>query len=140
MKAVICLDDKFGYSYNHRRQSKDSIMRRHLFSKTLLEGLVVNSYTLKSFVSDGLLEACYINEENFLNSTVKGYHFIENVDCSKVLDCIDELIVYKWNRLYVSDLSIDPAYLENFDLCEKECFEGSSHDNIEYCRYVRKEG
>ncbi len=148
MKIVICIDEELGYSFNKRRQSRDKKMREHMLGVLREEdaGLFVNAYSAKSLLSDGLLTEKVkvvggpgIGEDEFLEAAEKenGWAFVENTDITGYLDRIDEMIVYHWNRLYLSDLKLPASFLKGFRTVTKEQFSGTSHDSMHYTRMVR---
>lgn len=124
MKIVLCLDTQNGMLFNHRRQSQDAGMRRHLLKTVGDHRLLMNAYSAKIFKNDSI-----IVDEDFLS--VAGdddFCFVENIALDTSNPNIDTLIVYRWNRLYPSDtvLDIDTAWEihESFDI------KGTSHDPI----------
>ena len=148
MKIIICVDENLGYSFNKRRQSRDKTMREHMLGVLRKEnaGLFVNAYTAKSLESDSLLtEAVTVVDEAggpddaFLMAAEEagGWAFVENTDITGYLDRIDEMIVYHWNRLYLSDLSIPESFMKSFRTVTKELFRGTSHDSMHYTRMVK---
>ena len=128
MKLIVCLDDKNGMMFNKRRQSRDKILIENVLELCKDDKIYTNEYSAKLF-PESSVEIC----ENPENAEC-GYCFAENftVDEEKV----EEIIVYKWSRLYPADtyFNID---LENWNLTETVEFEGSSHEKITRERYVR---
>lgn len=125
MKLIVCLDDNNGMMFNKRRQSRDKILTENVLEICKGEKLYTNEYSAKLF-PENTVEICG-NPEN-------GYCFAENFIVDE--EYVDEIIVYKWNRLYPADtyFYID---LENWNLTETVDFEGSSHEKITRERYVR---
>ncbi|MBQ8767561.1 MAG: ribonuclease Z [Clostridia bacterium] len=128
MKLIVCLDDKNGMMFNKRRQSRDKILIENVLELCKGEKLYTNEYSAKLF-PENTVEICE-NPEEIEN----GYCFTENFTVNE--DCVEEIIVYKWNRLYPADtyFNID---LENWTLTETVDFEGSSHEKITREIYVR---
>ena len=129
MKAIICLDDNNGMLFNNRRQSQDKILREHIKSLTKNNKLYMNNYSYKLFndidegnviVSADFLDKCEVNE----------FALIEDKSPQEYLDKIDELIVYRWNTVYPSDLSFNVNLNEGWSLISTDDFKGSSHENI----------
>ena len=57
--------------------------------------------------------------------------FVEGLPLSMYVDDIEELIVYKWNRLYPSDVKLDIDIKDaGFNMFAKYEFMGNSHDKI----------
>ena len=49
MVLIICLDDDNGMMFNHRRQSQDRELRKHLMTLTSGKKLWMNHYSAKQF-------------------------------------------------------------------------------------------
>lgn len=148
MKIILCVDENLGYSFNKRRQSRDKKMREHMLGVLREEdaGLFVNGYTARSLDGDGLLadDVTVVDEQDgsadgFLRTAEQegGWAFVENADITGFLDRIDEMIVYHWNRLYLSDLRLPESFMKSFRTVNREQFRGTSHDSIHYTRMVR---
>lgn len=133
MKVIVCVDEKNGMLFNNRRQSRDSkVIERILeivaekrlniteFSKNLFTDLNVN-------IVDNSLENVAENE----------YVFVENIDINSVLDKVNEIVIFNWNRHYPADFYLDIP-LENFNVVAEREFSGSSHDKITEVTYERK--
>lgn len=121
MKLVVCLDDNNGMMFNKRRQSRDRVLVENILELCKGEKLYTNEYSASLF-PDNTVEILE-NPENVENA----YCFAENFTVNE--EYIDEIIVYKWNRLYPADayFNID---LGNWNLEETVDFEGSSHEKI----------
>lgn len=152
MKIILCVDEKLGYSFNNRRQSRDKKMREHMlgFLREEGAGLFMNSYSESSLIKDGLFTEEELRQRTehpaqqgdaFLADAERegGWAFVENVDISGYLERTDEILLYEWNRLYLSDLRLPDGYLSQFSRLSEEKFKGSSHDSIFCSRLVRKE-
>ena len=128
MKLIVCLDDNNGMMFNKRRQSRDKILIENVLELCKGEKLYINEYSAKLFPE---------NAVEVIENTAgieDGYCFAENFIINE--EDIEEIIVYKWNRLYPADtyFNID---LEKWNLTETVDFEGSSHEKITRERYVR---
>lgn len=134
MTIVICADKKSGVLFNNRRQSRDSKLIENLVSFAEGRRLLASPYSEKLFANtDAHLTVC----ENFLDEAGKNdICFAEKEDIAPYLDGTDELVVYRWNRVYPADRFFDPAEL-GFRLTEKSDFPGSSHDSIDREIYVK---
>ena len=126
-------------------------MREHMLGILREEGagLFMNAYSETSFIKDGLFAEDELRQRTedpakegdiFLAEADEnsGWAFVENVDVSGYLDVIDEILLYRWNRLYLSDLTLPKEYLNKFSFVSGDKFRGSSHDSISLSRYVRK--
>jgi len=151
MKLIICIDDRGGYSFNHRRVSFDRIQISHMFQKVKeAKGtLFYNRYTEKNIYRDEINAAAEAGKEyefrmetgaEFLKKACEadGYAFVENVALKGYYSELTEVMLYRFNRTYPFDLQFPEKILEGFILVEEEEFEGSSHEQMNYQRYILK--
>ncbi len=124
--AVVCLDNKGGMTFLGKRQSRDRVLIEELIKST--DGTVyISDFSTPLFK---MHEGRYTVVENPLTDAPSGaVCFIENLAVSPVLDEIDEIILYKWNRHYPSDMKTDIPFDRFYVVGESE-FVGSSHDRI----------
>ena len=128
MKLIVCLDDNRGMLFNSRRQSRDRVLIKNVLELCEGEKLYTNDYSLTLFPE---------NSVEIFESTSEignGYCFAENFTVNE--DALEEIIVYKWNRVYPADVHFNIS-LENWNLTETVDFEGSSHEKITREIYVR---
>ena len=131
MHIIICLDDKNGIRFNGRRQSKDSILCDRILEITKGSALWMNAYSAKLFPSERVNV-----DENFLERAGDGaYCFAESNDFLRCFDSIEKVILYRWNRVYPSDVKINMSFLEGKQLVSTSEFKGNSHDRITEERY-----
>ena len=123
---IACVDDGMGMMFNNRRQSRDKLLIENLLQMCGETNLYYTQYSAKLFeevavgtITDNLLETVQDGE----------YTFVEDVDVSTLSDRIEELIVYRWNRVYPADKQLEIS-LENFELLETIEFAGNSHEKI----------
>ena len=153
MKLVICIDAELGYSYHHRRLSRDKNIRLHLMKNIRERGgtLYMNAYTEKSFLKD---EGVFLPKERtermkcpaapgtaFLEAARRenGWAFVENEDVTQYLPEVDEMLVYRWNRVYDADLRLPPDFAKAFTEQYTESISGSSHERVSFVRYILTE-
>ena len=128
MQLIVCLDDKNGMLFNKRRQSRDKILIDNMLEFCKGEALYTNEYSATLFPKNSVV-IC----EDFENIE-NGFVFAENF--MVVEDKIQEIIIYKWNRVYPADACFNIS-LDNWSLVETVDFIGSSHEKITRQRYVR---
>ena len=76
--------------------------------------------------------------EDFLSAAGKGeLCVVENKGVKAVVDRLEKLIVFRWNRKYPADFWLD-ADLRDWKLIEAEEFPGNSHEKITQETYVKK--
>lgn len=128
MKLIVCLDNKNGMLFNKRRQSRDKILIENVLELCKGERLYTNEYSATLFPENSVV-IC----ENF-ESIENGFVFAENTIPNE--ENIEEIIVYKWNRVYPADTFFNIS-LDGWELAETVDFVGSSHEKITRERYVR---
>lgn len=128
MKVALCLDDRGGMMFNHRRQSRDRRVMEDLASCS--EGrLWCSPYSEKLLREAGL--DC-VASETFLARASEGETcFLEDRPLGDAWGRVGTLVIYRWNRHYPADLYLDgdPA-TRGFRLTETTEFEGYSHEKI----------
>ena len=128
MKLIVCLDDKNGMLFNKRRQSRDRILIENVLELCKGKTLYTNEYSSALF-SENSVVVC----EDF-EAIENGFVFAENFMVDE--DKIQEIIIYKWNRVYPADTFFNIS-LDSWRLAETVDFVGSSHEKITRERYVR---
>lgn len=127
MKLIVCLDDRNGMLFNKRRQSSDIRVSQKILEIAASKPIWMNEYSAYLFAEQqGNIRVA----ENFLEQAPGDvYCFVENVDLTPYLSMADELIVFRWNRLYSSDLRL-PELPEKLKKISSEDFQGNSHERI----------
>ena len=137
MKVIVCLDDNNGMMFNKRRQSQDKLLRVSI--KELVKGktLFMNEYSYKLYKD--INNENIIVSENYLDECENdNFCLVENKPLNNYIEKIDNIIIYKWNRIYPSDLYFDVDIKnEQWELIETEEFQGSSHEKITKETYRR---
>ncbi len=128
MKVIVCLDDCGGMMFNRRRQSRDRV---------LIDDIVKTVGEARLFI-DGYSEALFAGKpidvtvsDDMSSVAEKGdFCFVENSSVA-ALGCIDELIIYRWNREYPADMFFDIDIEKcGFKLKSTDEFAGYSHKKI----------
>ncbi|MBR7123102.1 MAG: ribonuclease Z [Oscillospiraceae bacterium] len=127
MKLIVCLDDRNGMLFNKRRQSSDIRVTHKILEIASARPIWMNKYSAYLFAEQqGNIHIA----ENFLEQAYGDvYCFVENVDLTPYLSMTDELIVFRWNRLYPSDFCL-PELPETLKKTSSEDFQGNSHERI----------
>ena len=129
MHIIVCLDDHDGMLFNGRRQSQDQVLRREILQLTQKSQLWMNCYSAKQFEE---LPSWGTVDNDFLLAAPEGaYCFVENENVLPHLKRIDQVVVYRWNRVYPADQTFPAKQI----LAEKKLlsvreFAGNSHDLI----------
>lgn len=129
MNYVICLEDRDGMAFNHRRLSKDQALMDDLMYYLNGRKIYADEYSSALFEEYGYrcetvenpVEACGQDE----------YVFLELTDPAD-LPLGDEYVIYRWNRTYPADtycsLDLRQAGLQLISAIQ---FEGKSHPEID---------
>ena len=129
MICVVCVDDKMGMLFNHRRQSQDRALRARLLTLCAHSRLWMNAYSLRQFQKELPLEVRLSVDEDFLTKAGIGeVCFVEGLPLLPWLDRIEQVILYRWNRDYPADTYLDLALdAPPWSLAAREDFPGFSH-------------
>ena len=137
MKLIVCVDDRMGVMFNSRRQSKDAKVREDMLSM-LEEGkeLFVSPYTANQFLPEEQ-ERLHISEDFLLEAGEEEFCFVEDKDVLEVVDNVETIILYRWNRHYPSDkyFMVD---LSKYELVSSIDFVGNSHPEMLKEEYQKK--
>lgn len=130
MILVVCLDDRNGMMFHRRRLSQDSRMRFDLVDHIGRKKLWMNRYSRKQFVDCPSRQMMVADD--FINKAQEGeLAFVEDMDPLVLEKKIEQIVIYRWNRIYPSDLKFSiPLREHGWNLIEKKEFEGSSHKKI----------
>ena len=135
MIPIVCVDDRYGIAFNHRRQSRDRILCADVLKLCGAGGLWLPPYSRELF-SAAALEQLRVDEA-FLDRAGAGeYCFAE---CSPLLPYaprIEGMVLYRWNRSYPADVRFTLA-LSAFRLTERTDFPGFSHPKITEEIYIK---
>ena len=130
MIVIVCLDDKGGMMFNHRRQSRDKILCEQILRLTKHAVLHMSHYSARLF-SD-LNPPNLAVSDTFLRDAGNGdFCFVEDAALAPVEQRIEKLIIFKWNRTYPADRYFDlKPYEGAWHLALSSDFAGSSHERI----------
>ena len=131
IKVAITLDDNNGMLFNKRRQSRDKNLIADLCAKTECF-IYISPYSALLF--DDFTDSANkikIADNPLLACTDGDVAFVEGLPLSPYIDDIDELVLYRWNRLYPSDVKLDINIADcGFKMTAKYDFIGNSHNKI----------
>lgn len=138
MIIAVCVDDNGGTMFNHRRQSKDRVLCEELLKLVANNILRMSPYSAKQFPAE--TQSRLAVDDRFLDLAQPGdYCFEEGVALSPYEESIEEMILFKWNRAYPKDTSLDiDIDGPEWELIDSFDFEGFSHEKITRERYKRK--
>ena len=127
MKLIVCLSDDGGMMFNRRRQSRDRVLIADMIRQTQGASLWVSPYSAPLFGEN--CPTLQVAPSPVDAAKKDDYCFAEDTPLPQSLDGVDELIIYRWNRLYPSDTYFT-CDTSPFFLLESTDFAGSSHDKI----------
>lgn len=138
MIAIVCVDDKGGIMFNHRRQSQDRIMRQRILNITQGRPLWMNTYSAKQFTNDGCLNKIHIDNDFPQKAADGDFAFFEGDSLAAVDERLERVIIFRWNRTYPADQYLDIDLEKDGWNCERVGdFKGSSHEQISEDVYTR---
>lgn len=126
MKLALCIDDGGGMRFCGRRQSRDRFLLADLFSSVGTGRLFCEA------ASDSLLDGLahtVISRTELSRLGGEDILFTECPPIAPLLPYADTLILYRWNREYPRDESLDISLTE-FTFVRRDEFVGSSHERI----------
>ncbi len=126
MKVIICLDDNGGMLFNNRRQSRDKEVLKDIVNNLKGNKIYLSPFSQKLFAD--YPDSVIADEDFLVEAGENDVCFIENKPLKDVSG-ISEITVYKWNRIYPSDLKCDIDF-SLYNLVESVDFKGFSHDKI----------
>ena len=132
MELMLCLDDRDGLLFNHRRQSRDVEVCRKALQLAAGRPLWMNAYSEPLFQTLGGEVA--ITEQLYENAGSDDICFAERE--LPAMEQVHRLYVFRWNRVYPSDVKFSPEDT-GFRMTGKEEFQGNSHALITLEVYER---
>ena len=134
MTVVVCVDEQGGILFNHRRVSSDRAAIGNLLEYIGDMPLYMSQYSSKLFPDVARICVCndYLERAGGEDAV-----FLEETAPDAFWNKVQRLIVYRWNRLYPSDVQFPLEYLSG--KCKLESsfdFAGNSHERITREVYV----
>ena len=126
MHVIVCLDDRRGMGFNHRRQSRDRLVIEDLLGIVGDKLLWIRPYSASLF---GTRENVRVEDDPFFTGQAGDFFFVEDLPLAPHLGQIQSLTVYWWNRAYPGDIFLD-VDLSQWKLSSREDFPGYSHESI----------
>lgn len=133
MDVFICLDDRNGMLFNHRRQSRDREVIQDMLDSLDGKPLYIRPYSQVLF--QGWEEAVRVVKEFWETAPAEKACFIEDLPLAPFAGEIRTLTVYRWNRRYPADVFLD-VNLSGWRRVSCWEFPGHSHERISkevYC-------
>ena len=136
MTVIVCVEDRGGMLFMKRRVSRDRILIEDV-TREAGDAIIYISDFSETLFSES--DASVMAVSNPLLSAEEGdFVFVENFGIMEHVKKIERLIIYKWNRTYPFDFSLDVIPEEcGFKLESSSDFEGYSHEKITKEIYVK---
>ncbi len=135
MDVIICLDDKNGMIFNHRRQSRDSKVTEDILKCLHGKQLLISEFSAALF--PGACGNIKVEDNPLLAAKQDDICFIENFILEPYEKCIERLIIYRWNRVYPADVYLDIKLNHGWRMISTTEFSGHSHEKITKEIYTR---
>lgn len=134
MNVFVCVDDSFGMLFNNRRQSRDGAVIEKIVKMSASSKLWISEFS-KGLFSE--FNGNIVINNDFLNLAEEGdFCFVEDKALSSCLDKIEKIIVFKWNRRYPADFTLD-IDLSSWKKLQSVDFQGNSHETITMEEYEK---
>lgn len=102
MILAFCVDDQGGLAFNHRRQSRDRALVADLLAAAGARPVFCLPY------SAGLFDPGAVTVVDAPGAvSADGILFLENTDPAAYIPHAEELLLYRWNRLYPGRLDLE---------------------------------
>ena len=135
MTLVCCVDDIMGMSFFGRRQSRDSLLYEDLGKEAKGKAIHMLSRSAPLFTNTDAKIS--VSELPWEKAAENEFCFVEFCSPSSFEEKVSEIILYRWNRRYQSDVKFDIDLSRWKKLSETE-FTGSSHEKISKEVYIRE--
>lgn len=128
MIPIICVDDRWGMLFNHRRVSRDEKLYEKILNRSEGRPIWMSKYSAELFPDTA--QICV--DEEFLKKAKEGdYCFVEKEDIANFMEQVESILFCHWNRNYPCDKSFDRSILQKgWTHTIKEEFQGKSHEKI----------
>ena len=128
MILIACVDDGMGMMFNKRRVSRDEAVIKRIIKIANKKRIWMSQYSYPLF--ENVKTENIVADDSCLDKASSDeYCFIENLSVTNHKDKIDEIVLFRWNRSYPSDVKFD-VDLGELKLNSTEEFVGNSHECI----------
>ena len=135
MEIIVCLDDRNGMLFNHRRQSRDRRVIEDILEDSKGRRLLISSFSTVLF--EGKLQDVIVDDRLLFRAGDNDLCLFENIPLHPFEEKIGALVVYRWNRVYSADVSFDIDLNHGWKIKNIKEFSGYSHEKITKEVYTR---
>lgn len=137
MTLIFCTDDRGGLAFNGRRQSRDRIQRERMLAHAGKGDLYMTESSAALFES---LPACVrVCARPADEAGEDDACFVECGEVRGPLRRAHTAVIFRWGRIYPSDLRVEEGDLSDFCCVRSTEFAGSSHESMLEEIWVRKD-
>lgn len=136
MNLIICIDTNNGMMFNNRRQSRDRVLIEHILDLIGNKKLWITNFSRELFENNNNMNLNI--DDNFIEKIGKDeYCFVENIPPNILIDKVEKIILYNWNREYPADRYLD-IEIDKWIKETEVKIKGSSHEEIIEQIYIRR--
>lgn len=128
MIVLLCADKKNGMAFHQRRQSLDRAVRADILTVAAGKPVWMTSYSARQFTEPA--SVLRITESPLCEAGKGALCFVEFPPLAPSLDRIEELVLYRWDRVYPADQRLDLDLDTDFRLVSSRHLTGHSHEKI----------
>ncbi len=126
MKLILCVDERMGMAFCGRRQSRDRAVVERIASRTAGQRLWMTEYSAALFPET---EYICVSAHPMRDAGENDWCLEERENPEAFAECIEQVVVYRWNRHYPSDVRCTLP-LEQWRRISMDEFAGYSHEKI----------
>lgn len=128
MEIIVCLDERDGMMFNHRRQSRDRVVVEDILLQAQGHPLWMSAYSASMFAE---ADNVHVSPHFLSEAPEQAVCVVEDQAVAPFVKRIARVIVYRWHRVYPADQYFDLALTDAEWRCvERVDFPGHSHDII----------
>ena len=145
MKVIMCLDNNNGMMFNNRRTSRDREVIKDIVYNYKNEKISISVYSkelFEDYLKDNGLESLEDNniivDDDYISKiNDNDYCFIEEMSIIDYNIKLEQIVVYRWDRIYPADTYCQIDF-DDYVLKGKEEIKGYSHEKISKEIYILK--
>lgn len=126
MNLIVCVDDKYGMAFFGKRQSRDKEQIQKMLDLVGENKLFISEYSRCLF--EEIPKNVTVSNDFLTIAKMGEYCFVEIEPLHDIQ--IEDVVIYKWNRAYPSDLKLNSELLSGKALVSSKEFKGNSHEKI----------
>lgn len=124
MNLIVCVDERNGMLFHQKRVSQDRLQRQDVYTYMKENPLYIKKKSASLYKHENIV----IIEDFYKIVNIEGYCVVEEEIEETLLQKMNCIIVYCWNRHYPADTYFKIP--NNFQCEQIKEFSGSSHKKI----------